>query len=111
MTTATAEAPAVEKQLFKIGTAHRMMLPYVTTQWYPSVKMAVAGPRLTETYWMARYTNPQKTLALKNDKQLKAYFTKIGKALKGEGFKTTKKELAEWFEDGYVIITQEPVAA
>ena len=86
--------------MFKITTAHRMMLPFSTSGWGKHV----AQPRLSETYAMKRYKDPVKVLGLKSPQAVTGYITKVLKALTKEGFETNRDELKEWFEEGYVIV-------
>jgi len=85
--------------MFKIGTAQRMMLPYSAHNW-----RGEDVPRLSESYVMKRTKNPMQLLGLKNHQAVTAYITKVLKALTKEGFETTREEIKNWFEQGYIIV-------
>ena len=88
--------------MFKIGYAHRLMLPFSTSGWGKG-GMAVV-PRLSETYAMRRYKDPAKVLGLKSPQGVTAYVSKVLNALTKEGFETTRDELKEWYSEGYIIV-------
>jgi hypothetical protein len=86
--------------MFKITTAHRMMLPFSTSGWGKDRTI----PRLSETYAMCRYDDPAKVLGLKSPQGVTAYISKVLNALTKESFETTRDELKEWYSEGYIIV-------
>lgn len=76
---------------FQIGSAQRIMLPWVT--------------RLTHSHFLTWYKDPKKALGLKNKADLLWHAKGTKGLLAKAGFRTTQKELIDWFEEGYVVVT------